>query len=78
MSRKFNPGLDEAIRATYVEWHVPLDDLLVDPPRAIEFADTVRTASPALKTIDTPTILRRAMTLRKLGKDRGGLDRLER
>lgn len=66
-------NLDEAIRAAYHEWHVPLDSILIDPRSAMRFAKEIRGKSPKLSAMDDPTILGRAIALRKRGVERGGL-----
>ena len=69
--------LDDAIRAAYRNTRVGLDELLVDPSRAMDFANSVRSLRQQLVTIEDRTILKRAMQLRKRGESRGGLPRIE-
>lgn len=70
--------LDVAIHAVYAQFEEAIDDILVNPLRAIEFADKVRASSPVVTACDDEEILRRAIALRKRGEDRGGLPRKQR
>jgi hypothetical protein len=70
--------LDAAIHAVYAQFDEGIDDILVSPSRAIEFADKVRASSPPVASFSDEEILRRAMALRKLGEDQGGLPRKQR
>jgi hypothetical protein len=70
-----SPKLDDAIRVVYSRYDDAVDEILVHPSQAEEFAKEVRGQSPDLRPLDTATILRRTCALRKRGEDRGGLPR---
>lgn len=70
--------LDEAIRAVYRRHDEAVDEILVRPQQAEQFAAAVRDHSDRLASVDTSTVLRRLCTLRKRGEQAGGLPRRPR
>lgn len=72
-----DPGiaLDDAVVDAYRNQANTVDEILTDPSVAIKFADTVKAKLPCDGAPEDRVILRRLITLRKRGEDRGGLPR---
>jgi len=71
--------LDAAIHQTYRDVDLSVDDILVDPAQSTSFAQAVLSAiAPTGDEASIPDVLRRLITLRKRGEDKGGLPRYER
>ena len=78
MVRTKSSPLDDAIHLVYAQFDDAIDDIVLSPTHAIEFAGKVRAQSAELKSLSDEGILRRAMALRKRGEDHGGLPRKQR
>lgn len=70
--------LDDVIRAEYPRFDVPADQIVADDSIADAFASRVGSMLPATIPVDTTTVRRRLLTLRKRGEHNGGLPRLRR
>ncbi len=73
-----NSSLDAIVAARYrgyLERGLSVDDILTDPDEAAGFARSVNERLPIGERLPSSVILRRLITLRKRGQDRGGLPR---
>lgn len=71
-------NLDSVIVAQYVEFGIPADNIVADPKVSAEFTRKVNSRLPNADQVDSATVNRRLLNLRKRGEDKGGLPRLER
>lgn len=65
--------LDEAVIDAYCQRTDSVDDILTDPLEAMAFAQAVLGQLDPEANMEARAILRRLVTLRKRGEDRGGL-----
>lgn len=72
-----NTELDAAIHAVYGTQPHSVDTIVCNPPIASRFAESVRAKTNG-EDLSDETILRRSMTLRKYGANKGGLPRKPR
>ncbi len=70
--------VDDIIREKYRLFATPADQIVTDSNLAEEFAAMVNAELPVDAQVGVTWLNRRMMNLRKLGKDRGGLIRLQR
>lgn len=70
--------LDSVIVTEYVQFGTPADKIIADPNVSAEFTSRVNSKLSADQRVDTATVNRRLLTLRKRGEEKGGLPRLER
>lgn len=67
---------DDLLRDMYVEYGIPCDTLVSDPAELERFASDYTHRSG--HTVELPPLARQLLKLRKRGKAKGGLPRLQR